>query len=184
MTLRYNKDSLRDLLLKSLQGKSLEEQPDASDWIRDLGVAFRADLGLLALHSRSGLAEQLPEQPVIRIPLCGADNLILLLAHDAIQSKRHLGIAIPPGVVMMPMLIVCKILLGDLLDQQEKLGSTSCSLSIKERGGVLLVSPDSEMRARYFSMRVGPESVVTNYPACRMRPDGSVVGILGKQTHN
>lgn len=181
MTLRYSGDSLRDLLLKSLQRKSLEEQPDASEWVRDLVIAFRADLGLLALHGRSGLSEQLPEQPLIRIPLCGADNLILLLARDAIQSRRHLGIAVPPGAVMIPLLIVCKILLGDLLDQQENLASTNRPLGIKEKGGILLVSPDPEMRTRYFSMRVGSENVITSYPACRMRPDGSVVAISGKQ---
>jgi len=78
------------------------------------------------------------------------------------------------------MLIVCKTLLGDLLDQQEMLGNTARSSDIKERGGILLVSPDAEMRIRYFSMRVGPESVVTSYPACRMRPDGSVTAVSAK----
>src|SRR5204863_5265682 len=146
MTLRYSEDSLHDLLLKSLQGKSLEERPDASEWIREIALAFRSDLGLLALHGRSGLSEKLPEQPLVRVPLCGADDLILLLVRNAIQLRQHLGIAIPPGTVMMSMLIVCKILLGDLLDQQEKLGSENRSLGVKERGGILLVSPDVEMR--------------------------------------
>ena len=73
--------------------------------------------------------------------------------------------------------MVCKTFLGDLLDQQDMLGKASRPLSIKELGGILLVSPDAEMRARYFSMRVGSESVVTSYPACRMRPDGSVAAV-------
>jgi hypothetical protein len=57
------------------------------------------------------------------------------------------------------------------------LGKANHPLSMKELGGILLVSPDAEMRARYFSMRVGSESVVTSYPACRMRPDGSVAAV-------
>lgn len=180
MKLRYSTDSLRDLLLKSLTGKSLDERPEAADWIKDLAVSFRNDLGILALHGISGLIEQLPGQPLVRVPLCGADNLILLLTRNAIQARQHIGIAIPPSTVMMPMLMVCKTLLGDLLDQQEMLGNADRSTSIKELGGILLVSPDAEMRARYFSMRVSSESVVTSYPACRMRPDGSITVISSK----
>lgn len=183
MTLRYSADSLLNLLLESLQGKSLDEQPEASEWLRDLAKAFRTDLGLLALHGRSGLAEQLPGQPLIRVPLCAADNLILLLTHNAIQARQHLGIAIPPGTVMMPMLIMCKTLLGDLLNQQEMLGNADRPLGINERGGLLVVSPDAEMRVRYFSMRVGSESIVTSYPACRMRPDGSVTTVSARQAN-
>lgn|SRR6266851_3985200 len=183
MTFRYSVDPLRNLLLKYLQGESLDERPEASEWLRDLAIAFRTDLGLLALHGRSGLAEQLPEQPLIRVPLCAADNLILLLTHNAIQARQHLGIAIPPGTVMMPILIMCKTLLGDLLNQQETLGNADRPLGINERGGLLVVSPDAEMRVRYFSMRVGSESVVTSYPACRMRPDGSVTTVSAKQAN-
>src|SRR2546425_11651608 len=181
MSLRYSADSLRDLLLKSLQGKSLDVQPEVNEWVRDLAATFRKDLGILALHGKSGLAEQLPEKPLLRMPLCGVDDLILLLTHNAIQAQQHLGIAIPPGTVMMPLLIVCKTLLEDLLEQQEMLGNANRSLGIKNRGGILLVSPDAEIRARYFSMRVGSENVVTSYPACRMRPDGSIAAVSLKQ---
>lgn len=181
MRLRYSEEPLRDLLLRSLQGDALNERPQAADWIKNLAEAFRNDLGLLALHGKTGLAEQLPDQPLIRLPLCAADNLILLLSRNATQAQKHMGIAVPPGTVMLPMLIVCKMLLGDLLDQAETLGQVDRQLGIKERGGILLVSPDTEMRARYFSMRVGSESVVTSYPACRMRPDGSIAPVLGKQ---
>ncbi|HYT41369.1 MAG TPA: hypothetical protein VEP90_03390, partial [Methylomirabilota bacterium] len=124
----------------------------------------------------------MPGQIPVGVPLCGADNLILLLVRKAIQARQHLGIAVPPGTVMMPMLMVCKTLLGDLLYQQENLGNPDRLLSIKERGGILVVSPDAEMRARYFSMRVGQESVDTSYPACRMRPDGSIVAVSSKQS--
>ncbi len=177
MKLRYNPDSVQELLLKSLTGNSLEERPEADDWIKDIAAAFRNDFGLLALHGKSGLTEQLPGQSSVRIPLSGPDNLILLLTRNAVQAHQHLGIAVPPGTIMMPMLMVCKTFLGDLLDQQDMLGRVNCLPSIKELGGILLVSPDAEMRARYFSMRVGPESVVTSYPACRMRPDGSVTAV-------
>lgn len=177
MKLRYNPDSVRELLLKSLTGKSLEERPEAADWIKEIAAAFRSDFGILALHGISGLTEQLPGRPPIRIPLCGTDNLLLLLARNAIQARQHLGVAVPPGTVMIPMLMVCKTFLGDLLDQQDMLGMANRLPNIKELGGILLVSPDAEMRARYFSMRVGQESVVTSYPACRMRPDGSVVAV-------
>jgi hypothetical protein len=174
---RQNPDSVREMLLRSLTGKSLEERPDAAEWIKDIAAAFRSDLGILALHGISGLAEQLPGQSPIRIPLCGADDLILLLTHNAVKARQHLGIAVPPGPIMMPMLIVCKTLLGDLLEQQGMLGNANPESSIKKLGGILLVSPDAEMRARYFSMRVGPESVVTSYSACRMRPDGTVAAV-------
>lgn len=177
MKLRYNPDSVSELLLKSLTGESLEERPEAADWIKEVAEAFRSDLGILAVHGSAGLTEQLPERPPIRIPLCAADNLILLVARNAIQANQHLGLAIPPGTVMIPMLMVCKLFLGDLLDQQDMLGKANRLPGIKELGGILLVSPDAEMRARYFSMRVGQEKVVTSYPACRMRPDGSVVAI-------
>jgi hypothetical protein len=181
LKLRYSEDSLRDLLLRALIGKNLDERPEAADWIKDLAVAFRSDLGILALHGVAGLTEQLPGQSSVRVPLGGADNLILLLTHNALQARQHLGIAIPPGTSMIPMLIVCKTLLGDLLDQQEMLGNADLSTSIKQLGGILLVSPDAEMRARYFSMRVGSESVVSSYPACRMRPDGSITAISAKE---
>ena len=174
MSLRYSDLSLRELLLKQVQGESLNCLSDAPPWIQELASAFSDDLGLLALHGRKGLSEQLPQQAVVRVPLCAVDNTLLLLTRNAIRLKRHVGIAVPPGVVMMPMLIVCKTLLGDLLDQQEALASQDPPLSIKQKGGILLVSPDAEMRARYFSMRVGPESVVNTYDACRMRPDGSI----------
>ncbi len=182
MMLRYNSSSIQDLLLQSLQGHGLDERQDAAEWIRDLATAFRTDLGLLALHGKQGLAEQFPGRIPVRVPLCGADNLILLLVRKAIQARQHLGIAVPPGTIMMPMLMVCKTLLGDLLYQQENLGNPGRLLSTKERGGILVVSPDAEMRARYFSMRVGQESVDTSYPACRMRPDGSIVAVSSKQS--
>ena len=62
MKLRYNPDSVQELLLKSLKGNSLEERPEADDWIKDIAEAFRSDFGILALHGISGLTEQLPGQ--------------------------------------------------------------------------------------------------------------------------
>jgi len=179
MKMRYREGSLHDMLCNFVKDGSLIEQPNAPVWVHELADTFRTDLGLLALHGVSGLSEQLPERPLVRVPLCAADNLILLLAHNAVQMRQHLAVAIPPGTVMMPMLMVCKTLLGDLLEGQDALDDPT-RVGVKERGGVLLVSPDSEMRARYFSMRVGQESVYMTYPACRMRPDGSVAPVLGK----
>ncbi|HKP54942.1 MAG TPA: DrmE family protein [Chloroflexia bacterium] len=177
MKLRFSTDSYRDILLRVAKDNSLYPRPDCEPWLQEIATAFRNDLGLLALHSISGLSEQLPGQPLVRIPLCAVDNLILLLTRDAVQSRRHIGIALPTGTVMLPMLMICKTLLGDLLSQQEMLTDPHRPLSLKERGGILLVSPDTEMRTRYFSMRVGEATVDKVYPACRMRPDGSVAPI-------
>lgn len=177
MKLRYSTESYHDLLLKQVKSDSLYERPDCEEWLHEIAAAFRDDLGLLALHSISGLSEQLADQPLVRIPLCAVDNLLLLLVRNAIQARRHLGIALPPGTIMMPMLMICKTLLGDLLAQTEMVGKLEYLPGLKERGGILLVSPDIEMRSRYFSMRVGQETVDKAYPACRMRPDGTIASI-------
>jgi hypothetical protein len=182
MSLRYSDQSIHDLLLEKANKDSIQCLEQAPQWIQELALAFTDDLGLLSLHGPRGLSEQLPQESPVRIPLCAADNTLMLLARNALQSKQHVGIAFPPGAVMMPMLLVCKTLLGDLLNQQTALEDGAPQIGVKQKGGILLVSPDAEVRARYFSMRVGPESVVATYPACRMRPDGTVVPVVAKQT--
>lgn len=177
MKLRYSNEPLRDLLLRSLQDNTLEPSSCAPAWTQELAAAFHQDLGLLALHGISGLAEQLSGQPPIRVPLGPSDNVVLHLAHDAVQRRRHLALAVPPGAVMMPLLMVCKTLLGNLLEKHESLGALEQPEDLISRGGILLVSPEVELRARYFSMQVGSQSVVDAYPAGRMRPDGSVAPI-------
>jgi hypothetical protein len=176
MSLRHVQ-SFQEGLLKLVQDDSLTCLPDAPTWLTEINDACRSDLGILALHGRFGLSEQLDPRDssaTVRIPPGAADHLTLLLTRQAIATKQHLAIAAPPGAIMMPMLIVCKTLLGDLLETQE---DPNLPDSVKARGGILLVSPDLEMRVRYFSMRVGPVPVVDAYSACRMRPDGSIAPI-------
>lgn len=176
MSLRHVQ-SFQEELLKRVRDDSLTCLPDAPTWLTEINDACRSDLGILALHGPSGLVEQIDPRDsstTVRIPPGAADHLTLLLTHQAIATKQHLAIATPPGAIMMPMLVVCKTLLGDLLEKQE---APDLPNSIKARGGVLLVSPDIEMRVRYFGMRVGSEPVVDAYPACRMRPDGSIAPI-------
>lgn len=182
MSLRYSDESIRDLLLKKANKDSIQCLEAAPQWIQDLSTSFADDLGLLSLHGPRGLSEHLPHQPSVRIPLCAVDNMVMLLARRAHQSNQHIGIAFPPGPVMLPMLIVCKTVLGDLLGHQSELEKGVEHRGIKRKGGILLVSPDSEVRSRYFSMRVGTESVVTTYSACRMRPDGTIAPFIAKQT--
>jgi hypothetical protein len=181
MSFRHSDKSVGELLLKLANKESLKCLDEAPLWIKELSSAFTQDLGLLALHGPGGLSEQLPEESVVRIPLCAVDNTLMLLARNAVHSKQHVGIAIPPGAVMMPMLLVCKLIFSDLLDEQLALEGQARHLNVKQNGGILLLSPDAEVRARYFSMRVGPENVMTSYHACRMRPDGTAVPIIAKQ---
>ena len=181
MSLRHL-HSLQEGLLKQVRDDSLTCLPDTPPWLTEMNDAYRADLGILALHSRFGLAEQTDSRDpssTVRIRPSAVDHLPLLLTRQAIATKQHLAIAAPPGTIMMPMLIVCKALLGDLLESQE---DPNCPDSIKARGGILLVSPDIEMRVRYFGMCVGQASVVDAYPACRMRPDGTVAPITARPT--
>ena len=182
MSLRYSDESIRDLLLKKANKDSIQCLEEAPQWIQALSTSFADDLGLLSLHGPKGLSEHLPPQPAVRIPLCAVDNMVMLLARRAHQSNQHIGIAFPAGPVMLPMLIVCKTVLGDLLSRQSELEKGVEYRGLKRKGGILLVSPDSEVRARYFSMRVGNESVVTAYEACRMRPDGTIAPFIAKQT--
>lgn len=178
MKLRHADGSLGDILRTHIGG-TLNAQPEAPTWLHEVGDTLRQDLGVLALNGVKGLSEQLQQRDV-RVPLSSADDLVLLLALGATEERRRLGIAVPPGAIMLPMLVVCKLLLGDLLATAQALDGTPYD-SFRERGGVLLVSPDAELRARYFNMRVGAERVIETYPACRMRPDGSVASVLASQ---
>ncbi len=178
MRLRNQTESLRDLL-RAQVGDSLTEEAESPGWILELATAFRNDLGLLAVNGVKGLSENRALQSQ-RIPLSCADDLVLLLAGNAAAERQHIGIATPPGTVMMPMLIACKLLLGDLLASNQVLDGITYH-GFKERGGILLISPDSELRVRYFDMRVGMERIVEAYPACRMRPDGSIAPVLATQ---
>lgn len=182
MSFRHSDKSISELLLERVKKESINCLDGAPPWIKELSSAFTRDLGLLSLHGPGGLSEQLPQEASVRIPLCAVDNLLMLLAHNAVRSRQHVGIAVPPGAVMMPMLLVCKLIFSDLLDKELALEGQSRHLNVKQNGGILLLSPDAEVRARYFSMRVGPRSVMDSYLACRMRPDGTVAPAIAKQT--
>jgi len=111
--LRHADGSLGDILRTHIGG-TLNAQPEAPTWLHEVGDTLRQDLGVLALNGVKGLSEQLQQRDV-RVPLSSADDLVLLLALGATEERRRLGIAVPPGAIMLPMLVVCKLLLGDLL---------------------------------------------------------------------
>jgi len=170
-------------LLETLQGYvrstgDLTPRPDPPEWVQVLSGAFFEDPGLLALCGASGLSEHLAGEPgklasSIPVKPCAADDLLLWLVGRAVERGVHLGIALPPGVVMMPLLAICKTLLGDFLGEQDNVHLAD-HRSIRARGGIMLVSPDIEVRTRYFNMRVQTAKIEAVYPACRIGRHGSI----------
>ena len=84
--------SISTMLERQLTRGALTANADGPVWVGELRRGPSAlTLKLLALHGVSGLSEELPDYPLVRLPLCGADDLVLHLAQTPLSISAVIG---------------------------------------------------------------------------------------------
>lgn len=164
-------------LRNSADFASYKPNPTAPDWLIDLEHAAERETGVWALLGPTGVS--VPDKEGRRIRLA-PEPLGLFLAGVASRlrwSGRRIAVGLPPTGKHLPLFIASTAVLSNSLD--------SLSPSSTARGGVLLISPDLDLRSRYGDLFVGKAKLDDAYPGCRMRPDGQVLAISsGKNPSN
>lgn len=85
------------------------------------------------------------------------------------SSGRAISVGVPPSAQQMPLLLAATAVLADTLNDASGLTDA--------RKGVLLVSPDLDLRSKYCSLTVDREALEIAHPGSRMRPDGTRIAL-------
>ncbi len=111
-------------------------------WQAELARYTTDDPGALALIGPAGLSVRSPGAGKPK-PQLDASGLYLVALADRVRgSGRRVSIGFPPGAKHLPLLFAAASALAGTLGAQERATSQS---------GVLLVSPDLDLRSRYSS---------------------------------
>lgn len=144
---------------------SLTLSSDAPSWLVDLAAITIHDPGSLAVLGPGGLnirtqggaiARFIPDPPALFI---GG------LSSRLRGGARRIALGIPPTGRHLPLLMASCALLASTLDRFDSPRTASS-------GGVLIISPDLDLRSRYCDLRVGSVILDDAHPGSRLRPDG------------
>ena len=159
-----------DQLRAHVDFTSYEASADSPLWMRHLASRAKADLGVLGLLGPSGLSVATAVSGRVR-PQLDKPSLYLAGLTDLLRaSGKHLAIGIPTAARHLPLLLAASAVLANTLDTA--LG--------RHRSGVLVVSPDLDLRSRYCDLFVQKEHIDGAHPGSRLRPDGEQIMLKPK----
>lgn len=139
-------------------------------WMRHLAAQAKSDLGVLGLLGPSGLSVAAPDGGRIR-PVLDQACLYLAGLTDSLRgSGKRMAIGVPTAGRHLPLLLAAAAVLANTFDRA--LG--------RRCGGVLVISPDLELRSRYCDLFVQKEAIDRAHPGSRLRPTGEQVMLQPK----
>ncbi len=139
----------------------------APAWVDGLARLVRNDLGALALLGPAGLTLKDTSGGKSRPQFDPATLYLVALADRLRRSHRRIAIGLPPAAKHLPLLFAASAVLAGTVEDLPRTG---------DRGaGILLISPDLDLRSRYSALHVGAEPLDLVHPGSRMRPDGTRV---------
>jgi hypothetical protein len=142
-----------------------EPSPDAPVWMEVFASGAHADLGVLALLGPGGVSVAGIDGSARVVP--DPSTLYIAAFTDGARATgRRLAVGLPPFGRHLPLLFAVTALLADKLE-------TFVRDSASSRAGVLVITPDLEIRSRYCDVRIGAEPLDHTYPGSRLRPDGT-----------
>lgn len=157
-------------LQKSIDFASYAAASDAPVWMQRLASHVPHDFGALGLLGPSGLSVQNNGDGRMR-PVLDAPTLYLAGLTDALRgSGKRLAVGVPPAARHLPLLLAASAVLANTIDRA--LG--------QKRAGVLVVSPDLDLRSRYCDLYVSSEPLDRAHPGSRLRPNGDRVMLQSK----
>jgi hypothetical protein len=141
-----------------------EPGPDAPVWMDVFARNAHADMGVLALLSPGGISIAGIDGSVRVVP-DPTTVYIAGFADGARATGKRIAVGLPPFGRHLPLLLAVTALLADRLESFVRDTAPS-------RAGVLVITPDLEIRSRYCDVRVGAVPLEQAYPGSRLRPDG------------
>jgi hypothetical protein len=158
--------------------RSLQPNAGSAGWLNGFTEFARADPGIAALLGPAGLAFGATFHQRVKF---GADSTSLLcaaLSSRVAQDPVSLAIEVPAAARDLPLLLAATILLGDTIISKL---SPHSGASRKE-SGVLLVSPDLNVRLKYLKL-FSDEAREKTYPGLRMNRRGRIELIKASRKH-
>ena len=136
----------------------------AAPWLQRVAKLSAARSAVLALLGPSGVGvgKTKPVLDPATVYLVGLTDYV----HGAGLS---VSVALPPTAPQVPLLLAATTVLADTVNDASGVAD--------KRRGVLLVSPDLDLRSKYCSLTVDREALEEAHPGSRMRPDGTRVSI-------
>lgn len=159
-----------DKLRAQVDFSPCEAGPKSPLWIRHLSSQAQDDLGVLGLLGPSGLSIATADCGRIRPDLDHPSLYVAGLTDLLRASGKRLAIGIPAAARHLPLLMAASAVLANTFDRA--LG--------KRRSGVLVVSPDLDLRSRYCDLFVQKEPLDGAHPGSRLRPDGEQIMLQPK----
>lgn len=157
-------------LRKGIDFSSYAATPDSPVWMRRLASHVTHDFGALGLLGPSGLSVLNNGESRVR-PILDAPTLYLAgLTDDVRGTGKRLAVGVPPAAKHLPLLLAASAVLANTIDRA--LGN--------KRAGVLVVSPDLDLRSRYCDLFVRAEPLDRAHPGSRLRPNGEQVMLQPK----
>ena len=157
-------------LLKDSEIDSYEPSSGCPPWLSGLYELSKRSLGIAALLGPSGISVGDPRQGGSRILPDAIALFVSTLATSLTSSSQRVSVGIPPVGKHLPLLLAATKILDSMLESY-------ASSHNNEKGGVLIISPDLDLRAKYFDLYVKRESLQQAFPGSRLRPTGEVVTI-------
>lgn len=135
----------------------------APAWIRHLSLLSANDGGVLALLGPNGIRASTEDGGRVRAVPDALGVLMAGLSGALRRSSKRLAVGVPPVARHLPLLMASSAVLSDTLEQVP---------DPSPGRGVLLISPDLDMRSRYCDLFVREVALDSAKPGTRMRPNG------------
>ena len=151
-----------------------EPRPTAPEWLARFATMASSDRGVLALLGPGGISSTTEDDRRARAYFDAAALYLAALANLLRGSSRSIAVGIPPGARHLPLLLAATAVLGrtveTALDQAPDRGS-----------GVLVISPDLDVRSRYCDLFVSSVQLDEAHPGSRLRRLGEKVPLNARK---
>lgn len=157
--------ALLNRLRKQVDLSPFTPDSNAPSWMVDLAAITAHDPGALAILGPAGLSISTKGGTLAR-PIPDPSALFISgLSSRLRNGAKRVALGIPPAGRHIPLLMASCAVLASTLDRFETSNDGST-------GGVLIISPDLDLRSRYCDLRVGSVILEDAHPGSRLRPDG------------
>lgn len=137
-------------------------------WLCDLATAAASDGGTLALLGPNGIGVATEDNRRVRAMPDPPGVLLAGLAGRVRRRRERVAVGLPPAARHLPLLLASSAVLSDTL-------ALAAGTAPGFRRGVLVISPDLDMRSRYCDLYVGNVPLDLAKPGTRMKPNGELV---------
>lgn len=148
---------------------SIRPSDTSSEWLKAASVLALNDPGILAVLGPNKLS--CFDHRSTRTAAC-VDQASLVATALAVSSMRQgqkLALSVAPGARHLPLFVAAVAILGDTV--------RDVILKLPSSTGVLLISSDLDLRARYTSLQIASASIDAVYPGCRLNSHGQLIPI-------